>query len=830
MDHQAPPNYSLYFSALEGIIGGRIIQYTLDQPIEDVLTDSRNLTVKPHNVFFAIQGKHHDGHQFINTVYKQGIRQFVVEKGNKEAYKHLEGANIIKVTHCIEALQRLATHHRNKYHLPVLAITGSNGKTIVKEWLSQLLSLKYNVVKSPKSYNSQIGVPLSVFSMNEDHEYGVFEAGISVPNEMAKLEAILKPSAGIFTNIGPAHAQGFRSSVQKVKEKAQLFKNCEKIFYCQDYEVIDQVLQELYEDEVQLVRWSFCKSDADFKIYRKLKLPHETELIIVNRSSTYTFTLPFQAYASIENAIHCIIFLLHEDFTPTMLQQAIAKLRTVPMRLSLKKGINNCLLIDDTYNNDLAGLQVALDFMLQQNHASKRTVILSDLLQTGLKSEKLYHQVAQLLTDKKVDRIIGIGEEITACASAFTTFDANFYSKPETFMEDDNNFRDQLILIKGARKFGLERVADQLQQKIHSTVLEVDLGAITHNLNFFRSKLTKQPKIMVMVKALAYGSSTFEVANLLQHHRVDYLAVAYTDEGVLLRENGITLPIMVMNPTLESFDKLINYRLVPEIYSISLLKAFRNFLSKRNKHAKIHIKLDTGMHRLGIEEGELDALIQVLKETPSIEVESIFSHFAASDEQQHDAYTHHQAKQFMKLASSIEEALAINTTKHVLNSSGILRFPEYQLDMVRLGIGLYGVGVDEEVQKNLAVASTLKTVISQIKAIPQGETIGYGRRGIAKKDMKIATIAIGYADGFSRAFGNGKGKVWINGYQSPVVGNVCMDMTMVDITHIEASEGDEVVVFGEELPLAAVAAMIDTIPYEILTNISERVKKVYFTN
>ena len=830
MNHQAPPNYLLYFSVLAGVIGGRIIQYTLDKPIEEVLTDSRKLIVKPHSVFFAIQGKHHDGHQFINTAYEQGVRQFVVEKGNKDTYKHLEEANIIQVTHCIEALQRLATYHRSKYHVPVLAITGSNGKTIVKEWISLLLSLKYNVVKSPQSYNSQIGVPLSVFSMNEDHEYGVFEAGISVPEEMAKLEAILKPSAGIFTNIGAAHAQGFRSSVQKVKEKARLFKNCKKIFYCQDYEVIDQVLQELYKDNVQLVRWSFCKNDADFKIHQNVKSLHATELIIVNKARTYTFTLPFQAYAAIENAIHCIVFLLHEGFAPTMLQQVIEKLRAVPMRLSLRKGIHNCLVIDDTYNNDLEGLQVALDFMGQQKPVSKRTVILSDLLQTGIQPEKLYCQVAQLLTAKKVDRIIGIGEALTACASLFTTFDANFYSNTEAFMEDDNHFRDELILIKGARAFGLERIAEQLEQKIHSTVLEVDLGAIIHNLNFFRSKLRKQTKIMVMVKALAYGSSAFEVANLLQHHRVDYLAVAYTDEGVLLREHGITLPIMVMNPTPESFEKLIHYRLVPEIYSINILKAFRNFLNKRNKHAKIHIKLDTGMHRLGIEAEELATLIQVLKKTPFIKVESIFSHFAAADEQLHDAYTHQQAKQFIKLASSIEEALAINTTKHLLNSSGILRFPTYQLDMVRLGIGLYGVGVEEKVRKDLAIAITFKTVISQIKAIPQGETIGYGRRGIAQKDMKIATIAIGYADGFRRALGNGKGKVWINGYLAPVVGNVCMDMTMVDITHIEASEGDEVVVFGKELPIDAVAAMINTIPYEMLTNISERVKKVYCMN
>lgn len=820
------------FSKLPAITGGKIIQHGSEQPIRQLLLDSRKLVGGPEGLFFALRGQHHDSHQFIAQVYAQGIRQFVVEQGAQATYKHLHEANILRVASSLDALQQLATYHRSQYQLPLLAITGSNGKTIVKEWLSQLLALKYAVVKSPKSYNSQIGVPLSVWLMNAAHEYGVFEAGISLPGEMAKLATILKPTVGLFTNIGPAHDEGFATRQQKLQEKALLFKNCPKIYYCLDHAPIHQVLTARYQGKAQLVTWSLWDGEADYKVQKQLLPDSQQTALVVTTQQQHTFHLPFQDDVSIENAVHCIVFLLHEGFQPALLQAALLRLSAVPMRLTLKQGVNNCQVIDDTYNNDLVGLQIALDFMAQQKQAAQRTVVLSDLLPTGVAAEELYLQVAQLLKNKQVDRVIGIGEELKAHAAAFAAFDTQFYNRTEALLAEavQHKFSNELILVQGARRFALESVVDRLQQKIHSTVLEVDLDAIAHNLNFFRSRLAKGTKLMAVVKALAYGSSSFEIAHLLQYHRVDYLAVAYTDEGVLLREHGITLPIMVMNPTPESFDQLLAYDLEPEVYSLRLLHTLRDFLASRNKPINVHLKLETGMHRLGFEESELSALGQVLRATPALHVVGIMSHLAASSAPKHDAYTQHQFALFTKLARRIEQAQGIRTIKHLLNTAGLLRFPEYQLDMVRLGIGLYGVGVGEEIQKHLQVASTLKTVVSQIKLIPQGATVGYGRQGLAHKEMKMATIAIGYADGFSRALGNGKGSVWINGHLAPIVGDVCMDMSMVDVTDIPVAEGDAVIIFGKELPIAEVAKAMHTIAYEVLTNVSERVKRVYYTN
>jgi Alr-MurF fusion protein len=822
----------LSFSKLASITGGKVIQYVTDWPIGTLLLDSRKLQVADDSLFLAMRGQHHDSHQFLARVYTQGIRQFVVERADNAAYKYLKGANIIQVASSIDALQQIAAYHRSQYQLPLLAITGSNGKTIVKEWLSQLLALKYSVAKSPQSYNSQIGVPYSVWLMNATHEYGVFEAGISRPGEMAKLEAILKPTVGMFTNIGSAHDEGFSTRQQKIKEKALLFKNCQRLYCSIDHTPIYQVLTALCHNKVRLVTWSLLDGVADYKVHKHLSITDKTTELTVTtqQQQQYAFTLPFQDEVSIENAVHCVVFLLHEGFSPTMIQANLKKLRAVPMRMTLKQGINRCQIIDDTYNNDLVGLRGALDFMARQKPASRRTVVLSDLLQTGLAAEKLYPQIAQLLKEKQVDQVIGIGKELTAHAAAFVSFDAHFYDRTEELLKEDiqNKFSNELILVKGARRFGLERVVDRLQQKIHSTVLEVDLDAVTHNLNFFRSRLAGGTQMMAVVKAFAYGSSGFEIAHLLQYHRVDYLAVAYADEGVLLREHGITLPIMVMNPTPESFDKLLAYGLEPEVYSLKLLYTLRDFLARQNKKINIHLKLETGMHRLGVEERELSTLVQVLRITSSLRVIGIMSHLAASADPQHDAYTESQFALFTKQATYIEEKLGIHTVKHLLNSSGILRFPEYQLDMVRLGIGLYGVGVDQETQQHVVIASTLKTVISQIKTIPQGATVGYGRRGIARKPMQLATLAIGYADGFGRALGNGVGSVWINGHLAPIIGDICMDMSMADVTDIPATEGDEVIIFGKELPIDHVAAAMSTIPYEVLTNVSERVKRVYY--
>lgn len=821
----------LVFSQLPAITGGKIIQCAIDRPIEHLLLDSRKLVLASNSLFFALKGQRHDSHQFIPAVYAQGVRQFIVEQEAPATYQQLQGANILQVPNSIEALQQLAAHHRSQYTLPVLAITGSNGKTIVKEWLSQLLPLQYTVVKSPKSYNSQTGVPLSVWQLHDTHQYGIFEAGISLPGEMAKLEQVLQPTVGLFTNIGPAHDQGFATQQQKLQEKALLFKNCSRIHYCLDHTPIHQVLQKQYHGKAELVTWSWQATAANYQVQRRL-LPTstQTEIIVTTQQQQHTFLVPFQDAVSLENVVHCIVFLLHEGSDPSLLQAALAKLSAVPMRLTVKQGINNCQVIDDTYNNDLVGLQVALDFMAQQKQSLKRTVVLSDLLQTGIKAEKLYPQIAQLLQAKHVDRVIGIGEEITTQAAAFAKLAAQFYPHTEAFLQEARQppFSHELILVKGARRFGLERVVNRLQQKIHSTVLEVNLEAVTHNLNFFRSQLTPGTRLMAVVKALAYGSSSFEIAHLLQYHRVDYLAVAYADEGVLLRENGITLPIMVMNPTPESFHKLLAYDLAPEVYSLKLLQALRDFLTFQDQPIDIHLKLETGMHRLGFSQNELDTLVSLLRATPQLRVVGIMSHLAAAGDAQQDAYTQQQLALFMRLAQHIEKSLGIRTLKHVLNSVGTLRFPDYHLDMVRMGIGLYGIGMEAFTQQPLEVVSTLKTVISQLKVIPSGSTVGYGRQGVATEEMRIATIAIGYADGFNRALGNGRGHVWINGHRAPVVGHVCMDMSMVDVTHIPATEGDEVIIFGPQQPITEMAAAMQTIASEVLTNISERVKRVYY--
>jgi len=822
----------LVFSQLPSLLHGNLLQCAADKPVRHLLLDSRKPILPSDSLFFAYKGQHHDSHEFIPSVYAQGVRQFIVEQALPEVDQLLPGANILQVASSIDALQQLAAYHRSQYDLSVLAITGSNGKTIVKEWLSQLLALRYAVVKSPKSYNSQTGVPLSVWQIQAMHQYGVFEAGISLPGEMAKLEQVLKPTIGLFTNIGTAHAQGFATQQQKIQEKALLFENCSRIHYCCDHTPIHQVLQERYQGRATLVTWSWGDTAADYQIQKRL-LPTstQTEIIVTRQQQQHTLLIPFQAPHALENIVHCIVVLLYEGFDLAVMQDALAKICPGPMRFTVKQGINSCQVIDDTYDNDLAGLRVALDFMAQQRQPLKKTVVLSDVSSTGIAAQELYPQVAQLLQAQHIDRVVGIGEEITAHAAAFAQLDVQCYPHLEAFLSSDLHtvFSHELILVKGTPHGSLEQLVHRLQQKLHSTVLEVNLEAVTRNLSFFRSQLKPGTQLMAVVKALAYGSSSFEIAHLLQYHRVDYLAVAYADEGVMLRENGITLPILVMHPTPESFGKLLAYQLAPEIYSLSLLQALCDFIASQDKPVEIHLKLETGMHRLGLGPSELDALVQLLRATPQLRVVGIMSHLAASADPQQDAYTHYQGKLFKKLAAQIEHALGIQTCKHLLNSAGILRFPEYHLDMVRLGIGLYGVGLETTTPQRLEVASTLKTVISQLKLLPAGSTIGYERQGIAQEAMRIATIAIGYADGFSRALGKGRGHVWINGYRAPVVGNVCMDMTMVDVTHIPAAEGDEVTIFGPEHPIADLAEVLQTIPHELLTQISERVKRIYYT-
>ncbi len=810
----------LHFSQLPEITGGKIVSSGKPKPaaIEHLLIDSRKLAVPEASLFFAIRGDRHDGHEYIRELYEKGVRQFVVEQNHPTTQEGFAFSKdtiledtifVLAVPDPVRALQAVAAWHRRQFQIPVVGITGSNGKTIVKEWLATLLGKSHHVAKSPRSYNSQVGVPLSVWPVNDSHTLGVFEAGISKPGEMVRLEEVIQPTIGIFTNIGTAHDEGFENRQQKIAEKARLFAHCEAVVYCADHAEIRQYLSENLPPEVK--RWTWNKNP----------IPNGEGLGV-------GFMLPFTDEASVENAMHCITLMQHLGISDAEIQERLRLLHPVSMRLELKQGIRGCYLIDDTYNNDLAGLQIALDFLDSQQQRARKTVILSDVLESGEDEAQLYGKIAGMLRGKNVDRLIGIGEVISRNAGVFD-FPTILFPNTEDFLKKANTlFSNELILLKGARTFRFERIVRQLQQKTHGTVLEINLDAVAHNLNHFRSLLRPQTKIMAMVKAFAYGSGSAEIASLLQFHRVDYLAVAYADEGVLLRENGITLPIMVMNPSVETFWQLIDCQLEPEIYSLRILQEFLDFLEENDHSAKIHLKLETGMNRLGFEAEHLPELIRTLRQNPRLHVAAIFSHLAASEDPQHRDFTLAQIERFEIVADKISKPLGYQPLRHIVNSAGIAHYPDAQFDMVRLGIGLYGVGTNADEQTHLQTVGTLKTTISQIKHVKAGETVGYGRRGNVLTDSTIATIAIGYADGFDRRFSLGNGKVWVNGHLAPVIGSVCMDMTMVDITNIPAQEGDTVVVFGAESPIQQLAAWANTIPYELMTGIGERVKRVFF--
>jgi Alr-MurF fusion protein len=821
----------LSFQQIVSCTGAQVLQQGENLPVNYLLTDSRKLVNPPYSLFFAISGERHNGHKFIRELYSKGVRQFVVEHMQDLSLIAMPEASVLKVGNSVLALQQVAACHRRQFTMPVIGITGSNGKTIVKEWLATLLGKQFNIVRSPKSYNSQIGVPLSVWQMNATHTLGIFEAGISRPGEMARLQEVIKPAIGVFTNIGTAHDEGFENTTQKISEKLKLFDSCQTICYCRDHLLIHKQIQALKQPQQQTFTWSRTEAGADVFLYQTEQEHGQSILHIRYAGHDLQVQAPFADDASLENGMHCISLMLYFGMDAIEIQNRLRMLQPVSMRLEMKEGINGCYLIDDTYNNDLAGLTMSLDFLNLQRQRDTKTLILSDVLETGLPEKELYQQIGHLLQTKGVNRLIGIGEVISGNRQYFTQA-GEFYLTTHDFLQQAllKKFNNELILIKGARSFAFEQIVHKLLQKTHGTMLEINLEALSHNLNFYKSKLSNQTKIMVMVKAFAYGSGSAEIASLLQFHRVDYLAVAYADEGVVLRENGIHLPIMVMNPSPQTFDKLLSYRLEPELYSFSILNNFIQYLHTTGQQSPVHVKLDTGMHRLGFEEQDMPQLIQLLKAHRELTVASVFSHLAAADEEEYNYFSTEQMNRFRKMALAIEQELGYSPIRHILNSAGIVRFPEYQLDMVRLGIGLYGVEATNQEQAQLETVGTLKTTISQIKQVKAGDTIGYSRKGKVTRDSRIATIAIGYADGFDRRLSNGAGKVWINGKLAPLIGNVCMDMSMVDITGIEAEEGDEVIIFGKQHPISEMARQIGTIPYEILTGVSERVKRVFYTS
>ena len=802
-----------------------------------LLTDSRFLSPASDTVFVAIKGDRHDGHMFIEDLINKGVKSFIVNKEWFKTRNYLgQKAQFEVVADSTKALQEIAKKHREAFSFPVVGITGSNGKTIVKEWLSSILQQRFSLVKSPRSYNSQIGVPLSVWQINKNHDLGIFEAGISLPAEMQNLQNIIQPQIGIFTNIGTAHSEGFRSIKQKITEKLRLFRNSKTLIYCQDYDVLNEEIKiflKAVNPSIELIAWSINqKGSTQIEVLKKRDF---TELRIYWNGEEQDLRIPFTDDASIENSIHCFfaasVLLKNEKDILKTIQDGINGLKPVAMRLELKEGINNCFLIDDTYNNDFGGLVMALNFMNQHHINRKKSVILSDVLQSGLKDADLYKKINNLLVGSGIEKVIGIGPKISKNASQFKEIEC--FENTEDFLENGkiNSFKNELILVKGVRHFLFENIINQLINKVHGTVFEINLDAITHNLNYYKSRVQPETKIMAMVKASAYGSGSTEIASLLQYHLVDYLAVAYTDEGVELRQNGIELPILVLNPHPDTFAKLLDYNLEPEIYSLNNLTDFCAFLDDIDEGSveiKVHLKIETGMNRLGFVEKEMDALNQVLATDKRLKVASVFSHLAAADSKKHKEFTLQQIKTFQRLSKQIIDNLDYKPLMHIANSAGIITYPEARFDMVRLGIGLYGVGATESVQNELMTVGTLKTKISQIKDVKKGETVGYGRIGKPERDSKIATIAIGYADGFDRHLSGGKGKVWVNGTLCPTVGNVCMDMTMIDITDVKAKEGDAVEIFGANHPIFEMSKTLNTIPYEILTKIGNRVKRVFY--
>ena len=813
-------------SKISEIIHARFIGKE-DSQIEYLLIDSRNIISSFRTLFFAIKGERHDGHRFIGELYEKGIRCFVVEEIPKNESSFPE-ASFLVVKDSLQALQDLAAYHRKSFTYPVLGITGSNGKTIIKEWLFHILQGEKQVVRSPKSYNSQVGVPLSVWLLNESYNLAIFEAGISLPNEMEKLEQIIKPNIGLISNIGYPHQENFTDVNKKVDEKLKLFKNSEIIIYSADHSIIHQKIKnDANLSKKKLVSWSE-KVKADLQIVSKEIENKKTRIKFKTKKSSSEITIPFTDKASIEDAIHVMTTLVAMDLNLNDFNEKFETLPSVAMRMEQKKGIHNCTIINDGYNSDLNSLTIALNYLSQQNQHDKKTVILSDILQTGKSGNELYKEVAELINKFKIDQIIGIGKSISEHSDKFNIEKA-FYLTTEDFLKDSNKnrFGDEAILLKGARNFLFEKISAFLEEKTHRTVLEINLNAIVHNLNYFKSQLKPETKIMAMVKALSYGSGTFEIAGLLQYHRVDYLGVAFADEGVELRKAGIVIPIIVMNPEQSTFDLMLEYKLEPEIYSFNILQKFKSVVEKANiKKYPVHIKLDTGMNRLGFVKEDINKLISELSGSDLIKVSSVFSHLAASDEEVHDNYTKEQINYYNELSTKIQKEIDYPIIRHISNSAGIERFPEAQFDMVRLGIGLYGISATDT--DKLATVSTMKSTVIQVKQVPKDETIGYNRKGKATKDMTIAIVPVGYADGLNRKLSNGKGKLYINGFLVPIVGNVCMDMCMVDITDCNIHEGDEVIVFGKEQAVTELANLLETIPYEIFTSVSSRVKRVYF--
>ena len=820
------------------LIGARRIG-SADAQIGWLLTDSRSLCFPEETLFFALTSARNNGHRYITDLYRRGVRNFVVDaKGILEnipsGVETMPDANFLVVPSPLAALQRLAERHRDEFDIPIIGITGSNGKTMVKEWLYQLLLPSQKIVRSPRSYNSQIGVPLSVWLLNEQTEVGIFEAGISQPGEMYALRDIIQPTIGVLTSLGSAHQENFRSMEEKCMEKLELMHDTEAMVYCSDNDIVSRCIRRMqYKGEK--IAWSQCDENVAFFVKSTASVPPSTMITYVWQDEENCYSIPFIDEASIENSITCAAVALHLGLTPAQLAERMPRLEPVAMRLEVKQGQRGCILINDSYNSDINSLDIALDFMQRREDSSVRkgldkTLVLSDIFQTGTSPEALYAQVSDLCLKRGISKFIGIGPELTAQADRIKVADKQFYADVDHFLASKAiaNLRNELILLKGARPFGFDRITEQLEQKVHETILEVNLNAVVENLNYYRSFLKPETKMVCMIKADAYGAGAVEIAKTLQDHRVDYLAVAVADEGVTLRKAGITANIMIMNPEMTAFKTMFDYDLEPEVYSFRLMDALIKAARKEGITGwPVHIKLDTGMHRLGFDPiHDIDEVIDRLKHQNAIIPRSVFSHFVGSDSDDFDAFSARQFELFEQGSQKLQSAYSHKILRHMDNSAGIEHFPERQMDMCRLGLGLYGV--DPRDNRILHTVSTLKTTILQLRHVPAGDTVGYSRKGKIERDSVIAAIPIGYADGLNRHLGNRRGYCLVRGQKAEYVGNICMDVAMIDVTDVPCQEGDPVEIFGEHLPVTVLSDEIDTIPYEVLTAVSNRVKRVYF--
>ena len=834
------------------LIGARRIGEA-DAQIGWLLTDSRSLCFPEETLFFALRSARNDGHRYIGDLYRRGVRNFVVEsKGLQETQPQgLDGmadANFLVVPSPLAALQRLAERHRDEFDVPIVGITGSNGKTMAKEWLYQLLLPSQKIVRSPRSYNSQIGVPLSVWLLNEQTEVGIFEAGISQPGEMFALRDIIQPTIGVFTSLGAAHQENFRSMEEKCMEKLELMHDTQAMVYCSDNDTVSRCIRRMqYKGEK--IAWSQCDEQAALFVKSTnishsslltphstfhippstINLPQSTKITYIWQEEENCFEIPFIDEASVENAITCAAVALYMGLTPSQLAERMPRLEPVAMRLEVKEGQRGCLLINDSYNSDINSLDIALDFM-NRREAAKKTLILSDIFQTGATPEALYTQVSELVVKRGIEKFIGIGPELSSQADKIQVADKQFFMDVPHFLSSDafSGLRNELILLKGARSFGFDQITEQLEQKVHETILEVNLNAVVDNLNYYRSFLKPETKMVCMIKADGYGAGAVEIAKTLQDQRVDYLAVAVADEGVTLRKAGITANIMIMNPEMTAFKTMFDYDLEPEVYSFRLLDALVKAARKEGITGwPVHIKFDTGMHRLGFDPvDDIFKLIDRLKHQNAISPRSVFSHFVGSDSDGFDEFSARQFALFEEGSQKLQSAFSHHILRHMDNSAGIEHFPERQMDMCRLGLGLYGV--DPRDNRILHTVSTLKTTILQLRHVPAGETVGYSRKGKIDRDSVIAAIPIGYADGLNRHLGNRHCYCLVNGQKAEYVGNICMDVAMIDVTDIPCMEGDQVEIFGEHLPVTVLSDALDTIPYEVFTGVSNRVKRVYF--